>query len=803
MDPLNNSPSSSRSNFGVEMTKEKVKIKIVSLKSDANIVATAKSIEPSGQSLNSRSPASTSPRTASASKNDSAEPPAKSKFLLSKDKDKDTKPKSSQDAEAEYDFDQHLLEEKLTEKNQFFHLIHLAPRTAAEMQATKSSSKIEPKNDQPTDSSKDVKPSPPSVSTSSAPSTKNASSPASTSPNARTLSPQTHTPIDVDRDTLRRPESKTSKRKSREPVKNVTKLKCPPPTLSDSDSNCPQSAITSNNGGSRSPLQSNQSLLPSSTHLHNDRDAMTLKTALNMSEQNKINLKKSLFKQPQQQHQQRQPTLKPSTASGSSSSGSGKESNKSAESETSIIINNVQRPNQADTPRPSFNHNMSPFFFPPKHHQLFSETEIKEIRNDDAMKLKVYGPSMASYDSQTNAMLKTQHMKNVTGSKRSYNLSNQNEPLQMNAPAFLPYHHPHNNQEVPKNKKPKIGVSGNSGSGSSSSPGPIDMKKRLNSTGELEVITSSSSSSKSNATPKRQSEPSNDSVHTLLHNCNITLPSSLSVTLTNDEIESNRSFFNQKKTPVNNSIEIVKLPDESSSPTEQTRYTKAQSNSPSLLSRTENNHSGSHSPVAINLVNNKSASTSHSQNATKPESRNSPVPGTSNHESFQAKFHQFLPKHETMQQLLKPKKKISKLNLMPAPSTPYDPPLTKRKYPFNGPKASMQLTNRIPPRSPVGKLLPPKIDSQLMKMHASAASSHLIPQHSASLSERLLQVTSFANHQSDGSRGGGGSGSSSMSTANKNSHPTIPTSSNPNWTDFAPLEEMSERCILQKYFRNN
>lgn len=700
----------------------------------------------------------------------------------------------------------------MTEKNQFLKSIHLAPRTAAEMQATKSPSKNEPKNDQPTDLSKDVKPSTPSVSTSSAPPTKNAS-PASTSPTARTSSPQTQTqPIDVDKDLLPRPEVKASKRKSREPVKNVTKLKCPPPTSSGSESNWSPSA--NNNGGSRSPLPS--SLLPSSSHLHNDRDrlsdAMTLKTALNMSQQNKINLNKSLFKQQQHHHhhQQRQSTFKTPTTSESSPSGSSKETNKCAESETSIIINNVQRPNQADTPRPSmaFNHNMNSFLFQPKHHQLFDGTEINEIKNDDAVNVKVYGPSMPSYDSQQlNAMrdelLKSQHMKNVAGSKRTYSRSNQNEPLHMNAPAFLPYHHPHSNQELVKKIKPKSGHSSGSSS-SNSSPGPIDMKKKLNSTGELEVITSSSN--KGNLTPKRQSEPSSESVHTLLHNCNITLPSSLSVTLTNDEMESNRAFLNQKKTPVNNSIEIVKLPDESSSLGEQARYTKAQSNSPSLHSRSENNHSGSASPVAINLVNSKSTSSSHSQNAAKQKSGSSPVPGTSSTnslEGFQAQFIQSVAKHAPMQ-LLKPKKKIFKPNPMLAPSSSYvslidrSPP--KRKPTLNGPKTSMHMPNRIPPRSPARKLLPPKIDSPLIGMPTAPSVSDLFSQLGASsLSERLLHANYFANHQSGGNRGGGGSGSSGMSSANKNSYLSIPTSSKPIWTDFATKTQKSAHVSLEEH----
>lgn len=756
----NQSQSSSRSNFEVEMTKEKVKIKIVSVKSDTNSVKTASSTESSGHPSNS-SPASTSPRSMSASKNDSVQPPAKSKFHLSKEKD--VKVKSATSAEAEYDFDQHLLEEKLTEKNQFLKSIHLAPRTAAEMQATKSPSKTEPKNDQPTDLSKDVKPSTPSVTASSAPPTKNSASASTSPPTTRTTSPQTHTHIHVDRETLRRPENKASKRKSREPVKNVTKLKCPPPTPSGSDSHWPPSAAaSSNNGGSRSlSSPASPSLLPLSTHLHNDRDRLSdaaMQTALLMSTQNKNNLK-----QQQHHHQQRQTPFKTPMASESSSS-SGKDPKKSSESETSIIINNVQRPNQADTPRPTmaFNSNLNLNSYLLQRHQLFNETEIKEIRNDDAKKVKVYGPPNPSY----------QHMKPVAGSKRNYNQSNQNEPLHMNAPAY--------SQEFEKKLKSQMGHGSSTSSGS---PGPIDMKKKLNSTGELVVTTSSSS--KTNATPKRQSEPGSDSVHTLLQNCNITLPSSLSVTLTHDEMESDRSF-NQKKTPVTNSIQIVKLPDESStSPADQSRYTKCQSSSPSLHSRSENNHSGSASPVAINLVNNKSSSSTHSQNATKQQSSNSPVPGPSNTASdFQAHFIQSFAKHQTLQ-----KKKKIKPNSMLAPAYPTSrlnrsPP--KRMPHFNGPRASMQLPSRIPARSPARKLLSPKIDSPLIGMPSAPSVSELFSQLGpSSMPERLLQPNSFANYQSGGSLSGGGS--------------SIPTSQEPIWLGYAPKMHISAHVLLKEH----
>lgn len=114
-------------------------------------------------------------------------------------------------AENEYDFDQHLLKEKLSEKKKFLSSIHLTPRIPSTETPLVQLPKT-PKTELNTNLSKDNKPMESistklPASTSSASSVSAASSPASSGGN------------------IKKPENKASKRKSREPVKNVAQVK--------------------------------------------------------------------------------------------------------------------------------------------------------------------------------------------------------------------------------------------------------------------------------------------------------------------------------------------------------------------------------------------------------------------------------------------------------------------------------------------------------------------------------------------------------------------------------------------------
>lgn len=129
-----------------------------------------------------------------------------SRLLFNKDeKAKSLSPPLS--AENEYDFDQHLLKEQLSEKKKFLKSIHLRPRIPNDSplvqlpKMPKSDSKADPAP--LTNSSKDSR-------LSLANSITSIKSPASSS----NQSPS-----------MRLPEAKASKRKSREPIKNVAKVR--------------------------------------------------------------------------------------------------------------------------------------------------------------------------------------------------------------------------------------------------------------------------------------------------------------------------------------------------------------------------------------------------------------------------------------------------------------------------------------------------------------------------------------------------------------------------------------------------
>lgn len=294
------------------------------------------------------------------------------------------------------------------------------------------------------------------------------------------------------------------------------------------------------------------------------------------------------------------------------------------ESETSIIINNVQRPHQADTPRPSVAFKASPsssspsssgttsgspvhqFYFPQHLNRNFSsETEIQEIRNDDASKMKVYGPTMnltKPFDSPLPRELLLPPMQNTfIGGLMNHVPFNFPLSYQVN-PALMAIQHMQalqtNNlalKSMNRNKKAIMNSSGSSGSGKSTS----------NSSAHVNSHQKTNAASKS-LQPARSidSKESPKNVQSLLTSCKI--PPSLSITLTNDETESmNRSIFNNKNTNVVNSIEIVKLTDEISGESNTRFATPVATSSPSNLMQTiEKETTRTSSPAAVNLSNN-------------------------------------------------------------------------------------------------------------------------------------------------------------------------------------------------------
>lgn len=619
----------------------------------------------------------------------------KNRILLHKEeKAKSLSPPLS--AECEYDFDQHLLKEKLSEKKKFLSSIHLTPRIPSTESASVQSPKmpkIEQKPDTPqsTNSSKDIK----SVTNSTPP----------------TKTPATTAQEPIVKNYAKKPENKASKRKSREPVKNVAKVKClmavhegsvdvhmelPKPTIVPKSN----SSITS----SSPPQSSSSSVATTSTQADQLKETMKMLNAF--SQQNKNNLQslanksihaaasstKNLFKAPSNSSGRDMASSSSSASSSTSASSSHKSQTPTSDTETSIIINNVQRPNQADTPRPSmsFKPNLNqqqPFsnYFSPNRN-FPTETEIQGIPNDDASKLKVYGPAMSlgkpPFDipglgsilpgGELMAQQIQSAILNRYGKQPALNFNTlANYPLSPSNIAALLHQQnnlqPHLQAEMfQKNNKSKKQAT-------------LDMKKLSNIIGDTAESIGGSYNQKLNSFQKsllqlRTNPEANESpkhclkqqkVQTLLNSCKI--PPSLSITLTNDETESlSRSIFNNKNSNVVNSIEILKLPDESSNEPN-ARYPTATSSPSNIMQTIEKETTRSTtSPGSLNLVNQAAAAASQ-------------VAEQLSTQSYQQKFLlSLLEKNDTkaMENLNKPNKKQKpiKLNRPLTPSQQTPPP---------------------------------------------------------------------------------------------------------------------------------
>lgn len=300
-------------------------------------------------------------------------------------------------------------------------------------------------------------------------------------------------------------------------------------------------------------------------------------------------------------------------------------SKKSTSTKKPIIVNNVQRPNQADTPRPPMakargahsTTKLTPILpkiapaiksdRPGQNIRLGTGTEIKEIptdaRNND---VKIYGPGLnIPYGSCSPAYVPSYPSPSIL----NYALMNSAAPISSRPdlhftpiyPANLPAYAPNSPKYVPTfsiptaptnkytSKQPSIASSSMS-NGTSKQPSPVSKveKKPAN-----KVENSQQNTVKAvepSKTPNDASKPASpekmplkrtlaeaiesvtkptdkdkdQKVQSLLNSCNINFPSSLSITLTSEENDptSNNPLYNPKhKSPVNNYIEIVKLPE--------------------------------------------------------------------------------------------------------------------------------------------------------------------------------------------------------------------------------------------------
>lgn len=188
-----------------------------------------------------------------------------------------------------------------------------------------------------------------------------------------------------------------------------------------------------------------------------------------------------------------------------------------------------------------------PFYFSPNR-SFPNETEIQEIRNDVAGNLKVYGPSMGLPNSIESPIpnLSASVTTDVINAnfhriyKPPINFSLLQNFVALHQLSSLPL-------DTSKNKPKKQMVDAKKPSATVNFDAKTHaLQKAFHPMRALDAVDS--------VKPK--------DVQSLLNYCR--LPSSLSITLTNDESESiSRSVFNTKNSNVVNSIEIVKLPDES------------------------------------------------------------------------------------------------------------------------------------------------------------------------------------------------------------------------------------------------
>lgn len=207
-----------------------------------------------------------------------------------------------------------------------------------------------------------------------------------------------------------------------------------------------------------------------------------------------------------------------------------------------------------------------------------NSTEIKKI--DAGKDAKVYGPQMGPPPPPGLPMPRTPNhvpeywnysMRNGSATSKGYVTS---PYLGLSSPIYTPNYSPNSPQYAPTYNIPisqsQFKYTGLPTNGTSSLPRTLgktsekettesSTKKNSNEVGE----SAKRAKSKSPTTDDGEPPEKQRKVQSLLNSCNITFPSSLSITLTNEQndTEANKSCKSTKlKRPVNNYIEILKLP---------------------------------------------------------------------------------------------------------------------------------------------------------------------------------------------------------------------------------------------------
>lgn len=261
------------------------------------------------------------------------------------------------------------------------------------------------------------------------------------------------------------------------------------------------------------------------------------------------------------------------------------------------------------------------------------DTEIKQIAN--GKDIKVYGPSMASLGYLNYALMNSRN--------RSNDL-----PLGMRSPAYSPVspiYSPNSPQYSPnyniptqqfKYMKSPAYVPNYSqisnGASSGSSQNVNSLKTVASSPKKTEKINENNKRPHS-GTPDGNSPPEKQAkVQSLLESCKINFPSSLSITLheQNDSSLNNPLFNPKRNSPVNNYIEIVKLPEiPAKDEVKQTTQSKSETVKSPIVNPVTPKPSVPKSPSPnpqVNIVNDKEKVAPDSSTATKtaPESKKSP-----------------------------------------------------------------------------------------------------------------------------------------------------------------------------------
>lgn len=291
-----------------------------------------------------------------------------------------------------------------------------------------------------------------------------------------------------------------------------------------------------------------------------------------------------------------------------------------------VINNNLKRPSQSDTPRPPITAKIprpnstnsipkklpnilpkpSTEMPPPPPPSLSPivnmlrnpDTEIKQIQNDGTNKdIKVYGPAMdkpkiikpagsaspAYVPSFASPPVKQYHVGGVPGGYLNYALMNSHKrgtaepPHGMRSPAYQPQNSPSYSPNSPQfspsynipqhpqykyMKSPAHMANYFQGPSMPKSNKPDNKRKTQEQQQQSTFKRPNPKKSEPQATISVQPEKQKN-VQSLLDSCKISFPSSLSITLheQNDPASTNPLFNPKRNSPVNNYIEIVKLPD--------------------------------------------------------------------------------------------------------------------------------------------------------------------------------------------------------------------------------------------------